>query len=438
MKTLFHPVVTASRTAWKDSQAWWKSISRAEQATTVLFACMIIGGVLLRMQGIGFPPRLTFDEQFYGPTSHNFLIGVPDLHDYHPPFGKLLGSIGLLLYGYNSVGWRFAYLCFGLQTMVVAFFLAREIFADRRAGWVAAAFMAADGFFIAYSRAGLIDGMLTCFVLWSMLAIVTARTWRGVFVTAILIGATTSIKWSGALTLIPATIALLVLGRVRWYQLFWFAVTPVVHLLIWSFGLRLMGHANDPVSLWKVLHHSFVSLAATGAYDNPLMSAWYTWPFLYHPIVVKLSSFGGTSHYASSAGNPVFWFPVTALVLGLPLLKAAGLVKKSWQRFWPASLDPAFTRAALLLPLGWFALISMWSVTLGKHMFFYHYQPSYGFGLVLLAGTVARLERRRPGAVLAFVILAVVAAVYMAPVWGEFALTETEANRRLMFLPWRP
>ena len=39
---------------------------------------------------------------------------------------------------------------------------------------------------------------------------------------------------------------------------------------------------------------------------------------------------------------------------------------------------------------------------------------------------------------LGFVALAVVMAVYFTPVWGEFPLTLAEANRRLIFLPWRP
>ncbi|HEX7500113.1 MAG TPA: glycosyltransferase family 39 protein [Polyangia bacterium] len=416
----------------------WRGLGRTEQATTLLLAFMIVGGVILRMQGIGFPPRMTFDEQFYGPTSHHFLLGVPDLHDFHPPLGKLLGAIGLLLFGFNSVGWRFIYLCFGLQTMVVAFWLARQIFASRRAGWLAAAFVAADGFFIAYSRAGLIDGILTCFVLWSVLAVVTARTWKGVVVAAILVGAATTIKWSAAQTLVPTTLALLLFRRVRWYQIFWFALSPIVHFLIWMAGLYLMGHEAGPMDLWKVIVLSFTSLHATGQYANPLASAWYTWPALYHPIVVKLAFHGTTSRYASSAGNPVFWFPASLLVMGLPVTRGLAVVKKRWLAVWRSFFDADYTKAVMVLAAGWIALMTLFIVSMGKHSFFYHYQPSYGFAIVLLAGVVARLERRWPRGVLMFVALAFLMALYFTPVWGEFSLTEAEANRRLIFLPWRP
>jgi dolichyl-phosphate-mannose--protein O-mannosyl transferase len=435
---LYRGLVETGRAVFADAGLRWRGLRKAEQVTTLLLGLMIVGGVILRIQGIGYPPRMTFDEQFYGPTSHHFLLGIPDTHDWHPPLGKLFGAIGLLLFGYNSVGWRFMYLCFGLQLMIVAFWLAREIFQSRRAGWLAAAFVAADGFFIAYSRAGLIDGMLTCLILWSMLAAVTARTWRGVAMTAILIGAATSIKWSASQTLLPATLAVLLFRRVHWTDLVWFALAPLVHFLIWMGGLYLMGHAWMPRDLAAMIVKSFTELAATGKYDNPLASAWYTWPLLYHPIVVKLSYTGVIGRYASSAGNPVFWFPASLLVVGLPMARGLAAVRKRFYPRWAALFDPHFTKAVLVLASGWLALLTLFAVSMGKHSFFYHYQPSYGFAIVLLAGVVARLERYWPRAILGFVALAFVVALYMTPVWGEFALTLAEANRRLLFLPWRP
>ncbi len=434
----YRGLVASYRAVVEDARARWRGLDKTRQITTVLLGMMIVGGVILRVQGIGYPPRMTFDEQFYGPTSHHFLLGIPDTHDWHPPLGKLFGTIGLLLFGFNSVGWRFMYLCFGLQIMVVAFWLARQIFNSRRAGWLAAALVAADGFFIAYSRAGLIDGMLTCMVLWSVLAAVTARTWRGAMVTAIFVGIATTIKWSAAQTLVPATLALLLFRRVSWYQIFWFVLSPFVHFAIWTAGLYLMGHAWAPTDLWKMIVVSMRTLHDTGRYDNPLASAWYTWPVLYHPIVVKLSYSGISGRYASSAGNPVFWFPASLLVVGLPIVRGLTALKSRWYPRWRAYFDPDFTKAVLVLASGWLSLLMLFVVSMGKHSFFYHYQPSYGFAIVLLAGVVARLERNFPRAMLVFIALAFAVALYMTPVWGEFSLSVAEANRRLIFLPWRP
>jgi dolichyl-phosphate-mannose--protein O-mannosyl transferase len=199
-----------------------------------------------------------------------------------------------------------------------------------------------------------------------------------------------------------------------------------------------MGHAGSPEALWRVIGTALTSLHATGQYDNPLASAWYTWPVLFHPIVVKLSSYGITSRYASSAGNPVFWFPASLMVIGLPLIRGLAACHPRWRRCWPSLFDSSFTKAVLVLATGWAALLMLFVVSMGKHSFFYHYQPSYGFAMVLLAGVAAKLERRWPRAILVFVSLAVLLAIYFTPVWGEFPLTLNEANRRLIFLPWRP
>ncbi len=416
----------------------WRGLSRPTRLSTVVMLVMLVGGVVFRVQGIAAPHHLTFDEQFYAPTAHHYLVGVPDLHDHHPPLGKLLGMIGLLLFGYGPVGWRFMYLCIGLLNILMGFLLARELFKSSRTGLFAAALIAADGFFLSYSRAALIDPILTCLILWSMLAAVMARTWRGMLLTAILFGLATSVKWSGAMAAIPIAVTWLTLQRFHFTRLLWFGVTPVVHLLVWFVGLWVMGHATDPESIYRVLKTAFVSLEATGRYSNPLASAWWSWPLLWHPIVIKLSHSGITSTYASSAGNVVFFYPVTLLVVTIPLFFAGSWLRRSWRATYNRLLDREFSHRALLLVLGWAAMISMWSIVLGKHMFFYHYMPSYGFGIILLSGVVARLERRFPWVVYGFLLLGLSVAIFYLPVWAEFPIGERYANLRLFPMPWRP
>jgi dolichyl-phosphate-mannose--protein O-mannosyl transferase len=280
--------------------------------------------------------------------------------------------------------------------------------------------------------------MLVCMILWSILAVITARTWRGIAVTGILIGLATSIKWSAAQTLVPAVLVVLLYRRVPWYTIFWFGLAPIVHFFIWMVGLRLMGHASDPAAILAVIRSSMTSLHDLGKFDNPLASAWYTWPVFYHPIVVKLSSSGTTSRYASSLGNLVFSFPAALLVIGLPIARGLTTWHAVWRRYWPPFFDASFTRAVLVLAAGWAALQALFVVSMGKHSFFYHYLTPYAFSIVILAGVVAKLERRWPRAVLVFVALAILVALYFVPVWGEFSLSLREANRRLIFLPWRP
>jgi dolichyl-phosphate-mannose--protein O-mannosyl transferase len=210
-------------------------------------------------------------------------------------------------------------------------------------------------------------------------------------------------------------------------------------VLIWMGGLRLTGQPADLLSWWKVAKDLFWHHVELGTHDNALASHWYSWIVLYHPIVVKLSLHGLGQRYASSAGNVLLWASASLLVLGAPLVAIvlalrARLRAKRGGKF---PLDPFFT-PALLLALGWIAMLLPWMLGRGTYTFSYHYLPSYGFALVLVGGGVARLERRHAAAALAFVGVVALVSLYFAPVWCEVTLPDAVANRRLLFVPWRP
>jgi dolichyl-phosphate-mannose--protein O-mannosyl transferase len=416
--------------------ARWASLTTVERATTVLLAVMLVGGVSLRIQGIDRPPWLTYDEDAFVPQAHHYLLGLPDTND-HPPLGKLLMAVGYLLLGYNPVGWRFASLCFGLQAIVIAFWLGRCLFGSRRAGWFAAAWVAADGCFLAYSRAGLLDGMLSCLVLWSLLAAVTARSWSGVLATAVLVGLATSIKWSGALALIPAAFALLALGRTSRWSLCWLGLAPVVHVVLWMAALRITGQASDIASLYQVMLGLYRRHVFAGIHHSGLASPWYSWLVLYRPFVLKLSAYGMKCRYATSLGHPLFWLSTSLAVVAWPLVMATRAVQGRFVRYRPPWLSPSIIQPGWILWLGWLALLLPWTVGRGTYTFSYHYLPSYGFGLILLAGLARDFERKSPRAVCALVAVALVVAAYLAPVWSELPLGPSDVNRRLIFAPWR-
>ena len=147
-------------------------------ATGVLLALMIVAGVVLRIQNVGYPFHYCFDEDQFVGAAHQFLIGVPDNAECcHPPLAKLLSALACCCWGTIPMGWRFMPLCFGLQTIVLVYLLASSLFEDRRAGWLAAAFLAVDGFYLSYSRLAFPEGMLTCLNLWCVFAAISARGW---------------------------------------------------------------------------------------------------------------------------------------------------------------------------------------------------------------------------------------------------------------------
>jgi dolichyl-phosphate-mannose--protein O-mannosyl transferase len=105
------------------------------------------------------------------------------------------------------------------------------------------------------------------------------------------------------------------------------------------------------------------------------------------------------------------------------------------------SLGSELTKSILVMLLGWYSFIVPWiatSSTRGNYTFSHYYLPCYMFGLVMLAGLVAYLERRRPRWIVNYLGLALIVSIYYAPVWGEFPMTTAAANRRLFIPSWRP
>ncbi len=424
----------------RDVRASWQAQSRVERITTIFLAVMLVGGVILRIQGVGSPPSFTFDEEPFVKNAHNYAVGLPDTND-HPPLGKIFIGFGLALFGFNSFGWRFVPLCFGVQTVLLSYWLGRIVFSDRRAGLMAAAFVAADGFFISYSRSGLLDGMMISLALWGVLMAIAARSWRGVLASAVFIGLATSIKWSGMFAIAPAGLALLIQRKVRIWSMLPLALAPVVHVLIWMGALAMTGQKGDVTSTLSVMKGLYVHHLDLGHYKNELSSWWWGWPILWKPVVIKLSDIGLEKRYSSSVGNLVFWCCVTLSMVTIPLCTLYLVARTRLKRYWFNFFGQSFTRSALLMVVGWYAYILPWvatSNTRGKYTFSHYYLPCYAFGLIMLAGVAAFLERKRPTWITSFIGVALLVSIYYAPVWGEFAMSSTAANHRLFIHSWRP
>jgi len=436
LDALLGRIGTLARSGWKAAAAWGPRTSHP--ATGYLLLLMIIGGVILRIQNVGYPFHYGFDENQYVGAAHQFLVCLPDTGECcHPPLSKLLIGVGMVWFGNNPMGWRYVPLCFGLQNIVLVFLIASSLFADRRAGWLAAAFMAVDGFYISYSRAALPDMILAGFVLWSMLAAVSARGWGGVLACAVLVGLAASVKWVGVLVILPACFALVMLRRVPWYTMVSFVVVPFVHLAIWMIGLKLIGHPNDPMSVLAEIGARAKLHLGFPHHTNPAESAWYTWLVLSHPLVIKSTYSGATARLASSVGNPLLWLTADACLLLLPVAGAAWALRmRRWRERWSHFFDARSSKALAILGVSWLSMMSLWLS--GRIVtYWYHYLTPWGLSITLVAGVFARLDRRFPRGVLFFVILVLVISAYLAPVWAELPISVAAAHRRLLFPSWR-
>jgi len=171
-------------------------------AVTVLAA-------LLRLIDLGRPHSLVFDETYYvkdgwsivhlgyegtwpanptddslPTTDERFADGQTNLFTSaaefiaHPPLGKYLIGLGMLLFGPdNSFGWRFAVAVLGIATVFLVAVIARSLFRSTLIGTLAGGFLAVDGQAIVMSRVTLLDGIVTFFVVLGFGALLLDRRW---------------------------------------------------------------------------------------------------------------------------------------------------------------------------------------------------------------------------------------------------------------------
>src|SRR5882672_2190962 len=155
----------------------------------LLVSCvaLVAFGLWIRVVNLGFPRSLTWDEHHFVENARNYIHHKHDWND-HPPLGKLLIAPWMLAFGDTSTSFRMSSLVFGLASIAIAGSFAARLFRDRRAGWLASAFIAADGFCIAFSKTALLDGVLTALMLLTVWLVMTARSPVRVAIAALVIG----------------------------------------------------------------------------------------------------------------------------------------------------------------------------------------------------------------------------------------------------------
>lgn len=198
---------------------------------------VLILAAVLRLWALGRPDQLVFDEIYYvrdavSQLAHGFPTTWPDddptfggeraraFTDQasaiaHPPLGKWLIGLGILLLGPDSGwGWRIAAAASGIATVAVTMRLGWLMSRNLWVACLAGALLAVDGVHVVLSRVGLLDGFLTLLIavgalfVWKDQAGLRGETSRGgrgailwrrpwLLAAGLAFGAAAAVKWSG-------------------------------------------------------------------------------------------------------------------------------------------------------------------------------------------------------------------------------------------------
>ncbi len=347
-----------------------------------------------------------FDEIYHARTAYEGLRGETIYEVTHPPLGKLIISLGILLFGMTPFGWRFMGTLFGALMLPILYAFVKRIFGRRELAVCCTLIFAFDFMHFVQTRIATIDTYAVFFILlmyYYMYRFVSSREgerhrtlWLAL--SGLFFGLGAASKW----TCIYAGAGLGVIWLLYWIfcsgqmfrRAFWknaaccllfFIAVPaaVYYLSYWPYG-RAAG-LSWPGMLFsreygqlildnqQYMWHYHSTLVAT----HPYSSKWWQWLLDIRPILYYLEYFDDNTKSSIGAFTS-------------PLLCWGGLLAM-FAVAWRAAVRRD-RRAAFILA-GYLAQLLPW-VLVTRLTFAYHYFPSEVFLLLALGYLFDGIETR--------------------------------------------
>ena len=403
--------------------------SWAYRSVLVLSAVTVLIGLWARVWKIGFPGKRIWDEIYFPVMARKFLEGTYQF-DLHPPLGKLIIAVGIMLFGDTPIGWRVMPLLFGCAMIPLGAFLGWYLMRERVAALLLAAFIAGETFLIAYSRVGIMDGILVFLTLATLLAALLVEYRGQILWVAVLLGLAISVKWAVFMVAVPVGYILWRKGHFRpFLASLW--ISGILYVAIVYFG-ALISVTTNPWGAWQWTWnwHLQALEKITAAIPNPWSSPWWSWPLMLRTI--RLSSLYATAdgdlQVIVAIGNPVLWYSSTLAVVAGLVEAARRLVARK-----PIADDP-------LVPilLGYVFLLLPW-IPGTRLPYIYNYLPSYTFALMALVYWLVRIWNRRPWGswvVVAFTAVALASTIFFLPLAAGLPLSDAALQQRIWLDSW--
>ena len=406
-----------------------RDTSWAYRSVLVLSAVMVLVGLWARVWKLGFPGQRVWDEIYFPVMARKFLEGTYQF-DLHPPLGKFIIAVGIAVFGDTPIGWRVMPLLFGCAMIPLGAALGWYLMREKVAALLLAAFIAGETFLIAYSRIGIMDGILVFFTLATLLAALRVERRSQVLWVAVLLGLSISVKWAVLMVVVPV-------GYVLWRKGFFrefvasLWVSAVLYIVIVYIG-ALVAVTTNPWEAWQWTWswHLKAAEKITAAIPNSWGSPWWSWPLMLRPIRLSdlFATASGDLQVISTLGNPVLWYGSTLAVVAGIVEAARRLVARK-----PIADDP-------LVPilLGYVFLLLPW-IPGTRIPYIYNYLPSYAFALMALVYWLVQLWRRPPWGpwvVVAFTALALAATLFFLPLAMGLPLSPEAMHRRVWMDSW--
>ncbi|WP_250230128.1 phospholipid carrier-dependent glycosyltransferase [Anaeropeptidivorans aminofermentans] len=345
-----------------------------------------------------------FDEIYHARTAYEIINGIKIYENTHPPLGKAIISVGILLFGMNPFGWRFMGTLCGVLMVPFIYLFARNIFKSSKWAFFTAFIFTFDFMHFAQTRIATIDSYTCIFIMgmyyfmyqyytMSFYDTKLSKTMLPLFLSGVFTGLAISVKWQGvyALAGIAVIFFITIYDRFREYKyakeygietiekaffpntiktfaacvVFFIVVPVIIYLLSYLSYFNTPGYSGIKDILKNQMdmfsYHS--ELVSTHPYASP----WWQWPVMIRPIFYFSKTLpDGLKMGISSFGNPALWWTgIIALFYTIYLWS----VKKN--------------KNALFIMISYGSQFLPW-VLISRTTYIYHYFPSVIFVAMMI------------------------------------------------------
>ncbi len=405
-----------------------------------------------------------FDEIYHGRTAYEYIHGLYSYENTHPPLGKILIAVGILIFGMNPFGWRIMGALFGIAMLPFIYLFGKRMFKKTWLATVVTILFAFDFMHFVQTRIATIDVFITFFVIlmyyfmyrYSRMSFYDTplkKTFLPLALCGLSMGLGVASKWTGVYAgLGLAVIFFSVLYRrykeyvyakvhpkgstegishqsiirnfpvyTRKTILFCCLVFVVIPVCIYTLSYIPFNDNSGAGLITRMLKNqqTMYNYHSTLVSEHDFSSRWYQWPIMTRPIWYYSGHVSDTiSEGISAFGNPLVWWagiPAFFYMVYLAIMKKDG--------------------KARFLVIGYLAQYMPWFLV-SRTTYIYHYFPSVPF-VVLMLGYVfslfAKEKRGRIAAVFVYTAAAVGLFILFYPVLSGHPI---DKNFVSTFLRW--
>lgn len=156
---------------------------------------------------IGYKNSIYFDEEYFATSAYEYVHGLDAGEWTHPPLGKLIMALPILLFGMMPFTYRFMGALAGLLMIPVIYILAKKLFKNRKWALLAGILMTFDNFHFAHTRMATVDSFLVLFILLAALFMKNyidldkkeslKKKARNLLLSGLFMGCAIATKWTG-------------------------------------------------------------------------------------------------------------------------------------------------------------------------------------------------------------------------------------------------